>query len=159
MAFHQDGSSYDQYSPTHCIPILYSCGVYKHRQNFMYSVNPHGISYKGVYAPELSWLFTMMDPHMTNTHPPTHQLTHSLTHSENKENKRFLFMVHVLYQVSKFRNSLQQNTSIGYFRNAMIPFSVVLWNYRSIYISNLFQHTEPCLFHVTRTIPWAIPRQ
>ena len=51
--------------------ILYSCGIYKHRQNFMYSGNPHGISYKCVYAQEFSWLFTKMDPHVTNTHPPT----------------------------------------------------------------------------------------
>ena len=54
--------------------ILYSCGVCKHRQDFMYSGNPHGISYKCVDAQEFSWLFTKMDPHVTNTHPPTHPL-------------------------------------------------------------------------------------
>ena len=51
--------------------ILYSCGVYKHRQNFMYSGNPHGISYKCVYAQEFSWLFTKMDPHEIQ-YSPTH---------------------------------------------------------------------------------------
>ena len=50
-------------------------------------------SYKGVHAAELSWLFTKMDPYVTNTHP-TNPLTHSLTHKID-----FYLCVHVLYQV------------------------------------------------------------
>ena len=96
-------------------------------------------SYKDVYAAELSWLFTKMDPYVTNTHSPN-QPTHPPTHSLTQKIKRFLFMCTCVVPSVKFRNSLQQNTSIGYFRNAMIPFSVALWNYRSI----LF----PFYFHI-----------
>ena len=56
-------------------------------------------SYKGVHAAELSWLFTEMDPYVTNTHStnqPTnqparslaHSLTHSLTHPPTHPHKQ-----------------------------------------------------------------------
>ena len=80
---------------------MYSCGVHKHGQNFMYSGNPHGVSCMGVYSPELSWLFTKMDPYVTNNqsinqsiNQPTNQPTNQpINQSINQpENKEILFM-------------------------------------------------------------------
>ena len=46
------------------------------------------------------------------------------------------------------------------FRNAMIPFSVVVWNYWSIFSKCTFTYLAgPVSFHVTRTITRIMPKQ